>query len=103
MNELSSKLDRKDNSSQYKPRIHPGRNRGCMDKGRTDIVLEKGLIAEIEIHTIIAVETEEITKTKTIMVLEAREIGIEITKIIDPITEGKILTKIMAKDLDIGV
>ena len=29
MNELSSKLDRKDNSSQYKPRIHPGRNRGC--------------------------------------------------------------------------
>ena len=29
MNELSSKLERKDNSSQYKPRIHPGRNRGC--------------------------------------------------------------------------
>ena len=29
MNELSSKLDRKDNSSHYKPRIHPGRNRGC--------------------------------------------------------------------------
>ena len=28
MNELSSKLDRKDNSTQYKPRIHPGRNRG---------------------------------------------------------------------------
>ena len=28
MNELISKLDRKDNSSQYKPRIHPGRNRG---------------------------------------------------------------------------
>ena len=29
MNELSSKLDRKDNSTHYKPRIHPGRNRGC--------------------------------------------------------------------------
>ena len=29
MNELSSKLDRKDNSTQYKPGIHPGRNRGC--------------------------------------------------------------------------
>ena len=29
MNELSSKLDRKDNSTQYKPRIHPERNRGC--------------------------------------------------------------------------
>ena len=28
MNELNSKLDRKDNSTQYKPRIHPGRNRG---------------------------------------------------------------------------
>ena len=28
MNELSSKLDRKDNSTQYKPRICPGRNRG---------------------------------------------------------------------------
>ena len=53
-----------------------------MNKGRTDIVLEKGFIAEIEVHTIIAVETEEITKTKTIMVLEAIEIGIEITRII---------------------
>ena len=29
MNELSSKLKRKDNSTQYKPRIHPGRHRGC--------------------------------------------------------------------------
>ena len=29
MNELSSKLYRKDNSSQYKPRNYPGRNRGC--------------------------------------------------------------------------
>ena len=28
MNELSSKLDRKDNSAQFKPRIHQGRNRG---------------------------------------------------------------------------
>ena len=32
MNELSSKLDRKDNSPQYKPRIHPGRNRGCRQR-----------------------------------------------------------------------
>ena len=71
-----------------------------MDKGRTDIVLEKGLIAEIEVNTIIVVETEGIIKTKTIMVLEAIEIGTEITRIIDPITEGRILTKVMAKDLD---
>ena len=28
MNELSSKLDRKENSAQYKPRINQGRNRG---------------------------------------------------------------------------
>ena len=28
MNELSSKLDRKENSAQYKPRIHQGINRG---------------------------------------------------------------------------
>ena len=37
---------------------------------------------------------------KTIMVFEAIEIGTEITRIIDQITEGKILTKVMAKDLD---
>ena len=69
-----------------------------MDKGRTDIVLEKGLIGETEVHTIIAVETEEITKTT--MVLDAIEIGMEITRIIDPITGGKILTKVMPKDFD---
>ena len=28
MNELSSKLDRKEISAQYKPRIHQGKNRG---------------------------------------------------------------------------
>ena len=32
LNELSGKLDRKDNSSQYKPRIHSGRNRGCRQR-----------------------------------------------------------------------
>ena len=71
-----------------------------MDKDRTDIVLEKGLIAEIEFHTIIEVETEGIIKTKAIMVLKVIEIGIEITRIVDPITEGKILSKVMARDLD---
>ena len=29
MNELSSKLDRKERTAQYKPRIHQGTNRGC--------------------------------------------------------------------------
>ena len=46
------------------------------------------------------VDTEEIIKTITVMVLEALEIGIEITRVIDPITEGKIPTKIMAKEID---
>ena len=32
MKELCSKLDRKDNSVQYKPRIHQGRNRGCRQR-----------------------------------------------------------------------
>ena len=32
------------------------------------------------------------------MVLEIIEIGTEITSIIDPITEGKIVTKVMIKD-----
>ena len=71
-----------------------------MDKGRTDIVLETGLIAEIEVHTTIMVETEEIIKTIAIMVLEAIDLGIEITKVIGPITEGKLPTKIMAKEID---
>ena len=32
MNEISSKLDRKENTAQYKPRIHQGRNRGCRQR-----------------------------------------------------------------------
>ena len=32
MNELRSKLDRKDHSAQYKPRIHQGRNQGCRQR-----------------------------------------------------------------------
>ena len=32
MNELSSKLDRKENTAQCKPRIHQGRNRGCRQR-----------------------------------------------------------------------
>ena len=32
MNELSSKLDRKENAAKYKPTIHQGRNRGCRQR-----------------------------------------------------------------------
>ena len=70
-----------------------------MDKGRTDIVQETGLIAEIEVH-IIMVDTEGTIETITVMVLEATDLDIEITRVIDPITEGKIPTKIMAKEID---
>ena len=96
MNELSSKLDRKDNSSQCKPRIHPGRNRGCRQRQNRYTSRERSYSRD-RCHTIIVGETEGIIKTKTIMVLEAIEIEIEITRIIDPITEGKILTKLWPK------
>ena len=46
------------------------------------------------------VETEGIIKTITIMVLEAIDLGIDITKVLGPIIEGKIRTEIMAKDSD---
>ena len=71
-----------------------------VDKGRTDIVPEIGLIAETEVHTIITVETGDIIKTRTTTVLEIIEIGTEIPRKIDPIIEGKILAKVMTKDLD---
>ena len=72
MNELSSKLDRKDNSSPYKPRIHPGRNRGHGQRQNRYSSRERSYSRD-RTHTIIVVEIEEITKTKTIMVLEAIE------------------------------
>ena len=74
-----------------------------MDKGKTDIIPEIDLVAETEVPTIIMAVTEEMTKTRTIMVLEIIEIGTEIPRIIDPIIEEKILAKGMTKDLDIRV
>ena len=99
MNELNSKLDRKDNSSQYKPRIHAGRNRVCRQRQNRYSSRERSYSRDRGPYND-TVETEGIIKTKTIMVLEALEIGIEITRKIDQITEGKILTKVMAKDFD---
>ena len=74
-----------------------------VDKGRTDIIPEIGLVAETGVPTTIATEIGEIIKIRTIMVFEIIEIGTEIPKIIDPIIEGKILAKDMTKDLDIEV
>ena len=56
MNELSSKLDRKDNSAQYKPRIHQGRNRGHRQRHNRYGSRERSLV-EIEVF-ITATETE---------------------------------------------
>ena len=108
MNELSRKLDRKDNSTQYKPRIHPGRNRGCGQRQNRYNSRDRSYSRDRGLYnngrnrrnyqenynyglgnTIIV-----------IMVLEAIDIGIEVIKVIDPITEGKIPTKIMAREID---
>ena len=99
MNELSSKLDRKDNSSQYKPRIHPGRNRGHGQRQNRYSSREKSYSRDRGPYNNSS-RNRRNYQNQNIMVLEAVEIRIEITRIIDPITEGKILTKIMAKDLD---
>ena len=74
-----------------------------MDKGRTDIIPEIGLIVETGVPITIITEIGEITKIRTIMVLEIIEIGREIPQIIDPITEAKVPTKGMTKGLDIEV
>ena len=74
-----------------------------MDKGRTDVIPEIGLIAETAVPTTITIEIGEIIQIRTIMVLEIIEIGAEIPRIIDPTIEGKILAKGMTKDLDIEV
>ena len=77
MNELSSKLDRKDNSAQYKPRIHQGRTED-MDKDGIDRALEIDLIVEKE-DCIIVVETEGTIRMVIIMVIEATDPEMGIT------------------------
>ena len=68
------------------------------------MALEIDHIAETEVH-IIVVGIEGTIKTIIIMVVEAIDLGMEITKVIGtmigPITEGKILTKTMAKEIEI--
>ena len=102
MNELSSELDRKDNTAQYKPRIHQGRNRGHGQRqnrygSRIDLIVGKEV-------NIIAAVTEGTIRMAIIMVIEViePEIGIIkqiIGKMTGPIIEGKLLTKIMVKEI----
>ena len=102
MNKLNSKLDKKGNPPQYKPSIHPGRNRGCGQRQNRytsrDRSYSRGRGPYNNNN-----RKGEIFKIRTIMVLEIIEIGTTIPRIIDPIIESKILAKGMTKDLDIEV
>ena len=102
MNELSSKLDKKGNSPQCKPRIHPGRNRGYGQRQNRYNSRDRSCSRDRGPYNNNG-SNLEMTKTRTIMVLEIIEIGTVIPRIIDPIIEGKILAKGMTKDLDIKV
>ena len=78
-----------------------------MDKDRIDMILQIDHIAEREVH-IIVVEIEGTIRTTIIIVMEATDLEMEIIKPIigrmtGPIIEGKILTKIMAKETEIEV
>ena len=78
-----------------------------MDKDRIDIILETDLIAENKVCMIVA-EVGETIKMAIVMVIKVidPEMGdiSQITDImIDPITEGEILTKIMAREIEIEV
>ena len=70
------------------------------------MALEIDHIAETEAHTIV-VGIEGTIRTIIIMVMEATDLGMEITKaigtMIGPIIEGKLLTKTMAKEIEIEV
>ena len=78
-----------------------------MDKDRIDMILEIDYTAEREVY-IIVVEIEGTIRTTIIMVMDAIDLEMEIIKPITdgmtgPIIEGKILTKIMAKETEIEV
>ena len=76
-----------------------------MDKGRIDMALEIDHIAETEVHIMVVGIEGTIKTIIIIMVMEAIDLGMEITKamgtMIGPITEDRILTKTMAKEIEI--
>ena len=51
MNGLSSKLDRKDKCTQYKPRIHPERNRGCGQRQNRTAIINVMETIDLEMET----------------------------------------------------
>ena len=71
------------------------------------MVLEIDPMVETEVH-IIVVEIEETIRTTIIMVMETIDLEMEVIKpiidrMIGPTIEGKILTKIVAKEIEIEV
>ena len=77
-----------------------------MDKDKIDMILEIDHIAETEV-CIIVVEIEGAIRTTVIMVMEAIDLEMEIIQTIGtmtgPMIEDKILTKTMAKGIEIEV
>ena len=75
-----------------------------MDKDRIDMALEMDHIAETEAHTIV-VGIEGAFRTTIIMIMDAIDLEIEITKTIGTMTgptiEDNHLTKTMAKEIEI--
>ena len=75
-----------------------------MDKDKIDMALETDHIAETEVHTIV-VGIEGAFRTTIIVVMEAIDLEMGITKTIGtmtgPIIEDTILTKTMAKEIEI--
>ena len=78
-----------------------------MDKDRINMALEIDLIVEKEVHIIMA-ETEGIIRMAIIVVIEVTDLEMENTIqtigiVIGLIIEGKILTKIMLKEIETEV
>ena len=57
VNKLDMKLGRRE--AQYRPKIYQGRNRGCMDRDRTDIGLEIDPAVETMVNIITTIVGEE--------------------------------------------
>ena len=103
MNELSSKLDRKDNSAQYKPRIHQGRNRGCGQRQNRYGSRDRSYSRERGPYN--SGRNRRTIRMAIIMVTEPTDLEMESIKQIigimtGPLIEGKILTQIIVKEIE---
>ena len=109
MKELSTKLDRRENSAQYKQKIIKQEIED-VDRGRIGLDLETGPIAGNEV-CIMVVEVEEVIRIVITMVEGIIDIEITVMgnirqtigTIIDLVTEGKISVKIMVKGIETEV